>query len=83
MTKFPSNWANLSHPQVDRLLDEHSKTLDEAKQNQLMKDALRIVYDQALLTSATALTHAVGTHKRVKGLRCHWRTLVAGEVWMA
>jgi peptide/nickel transport system substrate-binding protein len=83
MTKFPSNWANLSHPQVDRLLDEHSKTLDEAKQHQLMKDALKIVYDQALLTSATALTHAVGTHKRVKGLRCYWRTLVAGEVWMA
>ena len=44
---------------------------------------VKIVYDQALLTSATALTHAVGTHKRVKGLRCYWRTLVAGEVWMA
>jgi peptide/nickel transport system substrate-binding protein len=82
MTKFPSNWANISNPQVDRLIDEHSKTLEEAKQYELMKEALKIVYDQALLTCATALTHAVGTHKRVKGIRCHWRTLAAGEVWL-
>ena len=83
MTKSPSNWANISHPQVDRLVDEHSKTLDETKQHELMKEALKVIYDQALLTCATALTHAVGTHKRVKGIRCYWRTLVAGEVWLA
>lgn len=82
MTKFPSNWANVSNPQVDTLLDEHSKTLDENKRHELMKEALKIIYDQALLTAATALTHAVGTHKRVKGIRCHWRTLAATEVWL-
>jgi hypothetical protein len=48
-----------------------------------MKGILKIVYDQALLTSATALTHAVGTHKKVRGLRNNWRSLVASEVWMA
>ena len=48
-----------------------------------MKEALKIVYDQALLTCATALTQAVGTHKRVKGLRSDFRTLVGSEVWMA
>ena len=81
-TKYPSNWSNLSNTDVDRLLDEHSKTLDPQKQHTLMKEALKIVYDQALLTCAMALTHAVGTHKKVKGLRCYWRTLAASEVWI-
>jgi hypothetical protein len=48
-----------------------------------MKEAFKIVYDQALLTCATSLTHAVGTHKKVRGVRCYWRTLVASEIWMA
>jgi len=82
-TKAPGNWANLSVPQVDQLMDEHAKTFNEAKRHELMKEALKIVYDQALLTCATALTQAVGTHKRVKGVRTYFRTLVASEVWMA
>ena len=82
-TKSPPNWSNLSNPDVDRLLDEDAKTLDPAKRHELMKEAFKIVFDQALLTSATALTQAVGTHKRVKGIRTYWRTLAAAEVWMA
>jgi ABC-type transport system substrate-binding protein len=68
---------------VDQLVEEHAKTFNPAKQHELMKEAFKIVYDQALLTCATALTHAVGTHKKVKGIRAYWRTLVAGEVWLA
>jgi peptide/nickel transport system substrate-binding protein len=83
MSKFPANWTNISNPEVDRLLDEHAITLDEAKQHELLKEALKIVYDQALLTCAAAVTEAVGTHKRVKGIRSQWRTLVAGEIWLA
>jgi len=82
-TKAPGNWSNISVPQVDRILDEHNETSSEAKRHELMKGALKIVYDQALITSATALTQAVGTHKRVKGLRSNWRTLVGSEVWLA
>ena len=81
-TKSPGNWSNVSHPQVDQLVDQASETFDEPKRHQLMKEALRIVYDQAFLTCATALTHAVGTHKKVRGIRAYWRTLVAGEVWL-
>ena len=69
--------------QVDKLLDEHNETFSEAKRHEQMKNALKIVYDQALITSATALTQAVGTHKRVKGLRSYFRTLAANEVWLA
>jgi peptide/nickel transport system substrate-binding protein len=82
-TGSSANWANISVPQVDQILDEHSKTISEAKRHELMKSALKIIYDQALLTSATALTQAVATHKKVKGLRSYFRTLVANEVWMA
>jgi peptide/nickel transport system substrate-binding protein len=82
-TKSPGNWSNVSHPQVDQLVDRASETFDEAQRHQLMKEAFKIVYDQALLTCATSLTHAVGTHKKVRGIRCYWRTLVASEIWMA
>ncbi|MEM2914570.1 MAG: ABC transporter substrate-binding protein [Candidatus Bathyarchaeia archaeon] len=82
-TKSPGNWSNISNPEVDRLLEEHARTFDESKRHELMKEALKIVYDQALLTCATALTHAVATHKKVKGIRAYWRTLVASEIWMA
>lgn len=82
-TKSSGNWSNISVPQVDKLLDEHNETFSETKRHELMKNALKIVYDQALITSATALTQAVGTHKKVKGLRTYFRTLVANEVWLA
>ena len=82
-TKSSGNWSNISVPQVDKLLDEHNETASESKRHELMKEALKIIYDQALITSATALTQAVGTHKRVKGLRSYFRTLAANEVWMA
>ena len=82
-TKSPANWANISVPQVDRILVEHNEASSEAKRHELMKDALKIIYDQALLTSVMALTQAVGTHKRVKGLRSNFRTLVGSEVWLA
>jgi peptide/nickel transport system substrate-binding protein len=82
-SKEPGNWSNISVPQLDKTLDEHNETMSEAKRHDLMKNALKIVYDQALLTSAMALTHAVGTHKRVRGLRNNWRALMANEVWLA
>jgi ABC-type transport system substrate-binding protein len=83
MTKFPSNWSKISHPEVDRLIAEHGITVDAAKQHELLKEAFKIVYDQALLTCAIATTQSVGTHKRVKGIRTYWRTLVAKEIWLA
>jgi peptide/nickel transport system substrate-binding protein len=79
----PGNWSNVSDPQIDKILDEHNETASEAKRGELMSQALKIVYDHAILTSAMALTHAVGTHKRVKGLRSTWRGLVPAEVWLA
>ena len=82
-SKSPGNWSNISVPQVDKILDEHNETASESKRHELMKGALKIVFDQALITSATALTQAVGTHKRVKGLRTNFRTLVGSEVWLA
>ncbi len=82
-TRSPSNWSNISVPQVDRILNEHNEAPSEAERHELMKSALKIVYDQALITCATGLTQAVGTHKRVKGLRSNFRTLVAGEVWLS
>jgi ABC-type transport system substrate-binding protein len=81
-TKSPANWTSISHPRVDQLVEEHAQTLNPLRQHELMKEAFKIIYDQALLTSATALTHAVATHKRVKGIRCYWQTLVAGEIWL-
>ena len=55
----PGNWSNVSDPQIDKILDEHTEAASEAKRGELMAQALKIVYDQALLTSAMALTHAV------------------------
>jgi peptide/nickel transport system substrate-binding protein len=76
------NWGQYKNPEVDKLLNEHVQTMDRAKRHEIMKNVLKIVYDSAELTSVYAITQAVGTHKKVKGLRTYWRYLAAGEVWM-
>ena len=82
MTGAPGNWSNFRNPQVDKMLEEHLQTLEGTKQHELMRDILKIVYETAELTSAFAVTQAVGTHKKVKGIRTYWRHIAAGEVWM-
>ena len=76
------NWGQYTNPEVDKLLNEHVQTMDREKRHEIMKNVLKIVYDSAELTSVYAITQAVGTHKKVKGLRTYWRYLAAGEVWM-
>jgi hypothetical protein len=67
---------------VDKLLEEHLQSLEQAKQHELMKEILKIVYETAELTSAFAVTQAVGTYKKVKGIRTYWRHIAASEVWI-
>ncbi|HTU00418.1 MAG TPA: ABC transporter substrate-binding protein [Candidatus Sulfotelmatobacter sp.] len=76
------NWSNFRHPEVDRLLEEHVKTLDQKKRAAIMAQVFKIISASAETTCAFATTHAVATHKRVKGLRTHWRYEVASEVWL-
>jgi peptide/nickel transport system substrate-binding protein len=82
MTGAPGNWSNFKNPKVDQMLEEHLQTLEPAKQHELMKEILKIVYETAELTCAFAVTQAVGTHKKVKGIRTYWRHIAAGEVWL-
>jgi ABC-type transport system substrate-binding protein len=82
MTGAPGNWSNFKNPKVDQMLEEHLQTLEPAKQHELMKEILKTVYETAELTCAFAVTQAVGTHKKVKGIRTYWRHIAAGEVWL-
>jgi peptide/nickel transport system substrate-binding protein len=85
-SKFSSgsmeNWSNFQNPQVDKLLEEHVRTTDPKKRIEVMKQVFKIISGSAEITSAFATTHAVGTHKKVKGLRTFWRHEVAAEVWL-
>jgi peptide/nickel transport system substrate-binding protein len=76
------NWGQYKNPNVDKMLEEHVRTMDLAKRHEIMKEVLKTVYESAELTSAYAITQAVGTHKKVEGIRTHWRYNVAGEVWL-
>jgi ABC-type transport system substrate-binding protein len=76
------NWSNFSNPKMDKLLEEHVKTMDQKKRAEIMKEAFKILMEAAEITSAFATTHAVGTHKKVKGIRTAWRYEVASEVWL-
>ncbi len=82
MSGAPGNWANFGNPKVDQMLEEHLHTLDPARQHELMKEILKTVYETAELTCAFAVTQAVGTRKKVKGIRTNWRHIAAGEVWI-
>lgn len=77
------NHGHISIPRLDQLLDEHARTFSEAKRHEIMKEAFKIIFEQALVTCASALTNAVGTHKKVQGIRTPWRMLVASEIWLA
>jgi peptide/nickel transport system substrate-binding protein len=85
-SKFSSgskeNWSNFQNPKVDKLLEEHVKTLDPKKRAEIVKEVFKIISESAEITCAFATTHAVGTHKKVKGIRTHWRYEVASEVWL-
>ena len=76
------NWGQMKNPKVDGLLEKHVKTVDLAKRHEIMKEILKIVYESAELTSSYAITQAVGTNKKVKGLRTYWRYLAAEDVWL-
>jgi peptide/nickel transport system substrate-binding protein len=76
------NWSNFQNPKVDKLLDEHVKTMDEKKRAEITKEIFKIISESAEITCAFATTHAVGTHKKVKGIRTYWRYEAAPEVWL-
>ena len=78
----PGNWGQFKNPEVDNLLNEHVQALDRKKRHEIMKNILKIVYESAELTSVYAIPQAVGTRKKVKGMRSYWRHLAAGEIWM-
>ncbi len=76
------NWGQYKNPKVDKMLEKHVRTMNIDKRHEIMKEVLKTVYESAELTSAYAITQAVGTHNKVKGVRTHWRYNVAGEVWL-
>jgi ABC-type transport system substrate-binding protein len=78
-----ANWPNISNPNVDKLLLEHSRTVDQSKRHELLKEALKIVYESAELTCVYAVPLAVATHKKVRGIRSLWKVVHAGEIWMS
>jgi len=82
-TGAPSNWTNISLPALDKALIEDSQTLSTAKRHEIMKNAFKMLYEEALITNGTATTYAVGSNKKVRGVRSYWRVLVANEIWMA
>jgi ABC-type transport system substrate-binding protein len=75
-----ANWPNISNPNVDKLLLEHSRTVDQSKRHELLKKALKIVYESAELTCVYAVPLAVATHKKVRGIRSLWKVVHAGEI---
>jgi ABC-type transport system substrate-binding protein len=83
LTGAGANWQNSSIPQADKLLLEHLRTVDQAKRHDLMKEALKLVYESAEIACVYALPQAVATHKKVKGFRSLWRCPFAGEIWLA
>ena len=83
MSGAKGNWGQFKNPEVDSLLDKHLREPDEAKRAQILSQALKIVYESAELTSAYAITQAVGSKKNVHGYRSPWRTIAAGELWLS
>lgn len=55
------------------MIEEHVRTMELAKRHDIMKRVLKTVYESAELTSAYAITQAVGTHKKVKRISTHCR----------
>lgn len=83
LTGAPSNWTNISLPAVDKLLNEDAQTMSLEKRHEIMKSAFKQLYEEALITNGTATTYAVGTNRKVQGIRSYWRVLVANEIWLA
>ena len=79
----PGNWGNYCNSKVDEMLQEHKSTFDRGKRHDLMSEILRIVYEDAEMSTCYAVSGSVGTKKDVKNIQTHWRdNLVAEGVWL-
>ena len=77
-----SNWNNMNHPEIDKLLNQMVSTVDRAKRHEITKEALRLVYETAEVGSAYASTYTAGKKKTVKGLRASYQNAMPHEVWL-
>jgi peptide/nickel transport system substrate-binding protein len=82
MSKAPANWSKVNIPKVDQLLEKLPSTIDARMRHEIVKEALKIVFEAAELTCAYAYSAAVGTRKYVKGMRIAYRHLMPHEVWL-
>jgi peptide/nickel transport system substrate-binding protein len=82
MSKAPANWSKMSIPKVDELLEKLPASIDRAKRHEIVKEALKTVFEAAEMTCAYAYYAAVGTRKYVKGMRIAYRHVMPHEVWL-
>lgn len=64
-----NNWANISIPEVDRWLDEATRTVDENKRKELFSNVQKRVVEEAYYFYLDHENHVYAMHGRVKGFK--------------
>lgn len=82
ITGSGSNWGNYSNIEVDRLFREYGQISDREKSHEIMREALKMVWEDKELASAYTIAYSAAAIKEVIGLRTFWDALDLNEVWL-
>jgi peptide/nickel transport system substrate-binding protein len=71
-TGGPGNWGNYTNPEVDKLLEEFSQTINDEKAHEIMSEAFKIIHTDVAVTSAYSFVSSVASWKYVNNLHSIW-----------
>jgi ABC-type oligopeptide transport system substrate-binding subunit len=87
MTDGPNNFTGYTHPRLDRMWEEQSRTLDQAKRQEIIREIERILLtDLPMLPTGFLVTYGVSWYPQVKNFSPQtglYSATFMEQVWLA
>ena len=77
-----ANWAQLSDPELDRLMDEGASTLDTQRRHEVYRQVLQMIQEKAYLGTGIAMPLLTAHRKEVQGLTFNFQVPNLDRIWL-
>ncbi len=77
-----NNWSQFCDTEIDKLMDEGSRTIDPKKRDEIYRNVLRLIQERAYLASGILVPLVDAYRKEVQGLRFDFQAPDFRAVWL-
>lgn len=77
-----NNWSQFCDPEIDKLMDEGSRTVDSKKRDEIYRNVLRLLQERAYLATGILVPLVDAYRKEVQGLRFDFQVPDFRTVWL-